>query len=262
MSKVEKFKKDSLAARMKSYEESSKTKLVPRMPVVIRIDGRAHHTFTKGLNKPFDKIYYKCIKSTMKALFMQVSNCVFGYCQSDEITLVLYPKGLETMTWFDNEVQKLTSVCASIATVEFNREFRNQVDKVFKSGRNISDKLSKAYTIKSEYGATFDARAFNVPKEDVPNNILWRVKDCHVNSISAIARSLFSAKQLHGKNREQQLQMIEEQGVNIHDNYEDGMLYGNYCLRKEYNVKVEQFHLDMMNYESIENLIDLDQYDE
>lgn len=111
--------RDDLGDRMKDYYESrSKTRLTRRMPVIIRLDGKAFHTFTKGFKKPFDMIMVKAMQETMKYLCENIQGCVLGYTQSDEITLVLvdYNK-LDTGAWFDYDVQKLCSVSASMATL-------------------------------------------------------------------------------------------------------------------------------------------------
>lgn len=116
----------NIGTRMKTfYEEVSKTKLMKRTPVAIRIDGRAFHTFTKGFNKPFDQTLMSAMQATMKYLCENIQGCVLGYTQSDEITLILvnYQK-LNSSAWFDYEVQKLCSISASMTTMAFNLYFR------------------------------------------------------------------------------------------------------------------------------------------
>ena len=121
---------DELGKRMKIYEAVSKTKLVRRMPVAIRIDGKAFHTFTRGMAKPFDEVLIKSMQETMQYLCKNIQGCVFGYTQSDEITLILVDyKELNTSAWFDNEVQKICSISASMATMAFNRAFVKNVDE-------------------------------------------------------------------------------------------------------------------------------------
>ena len=121
---------DTLGTRMKEfYENVPKTKLVRRMPVAIRIDGKAFHTFTRGFNEPFDEILIASMKETMKYLCENIQGCVLGYTQSDEITLILidYQK-LTTSAWFDYEVQKMCSIAASMATMAFNKFFQDNID--------------------------------------------------------------------------------------------------------------------------------------
>ena len=118
-----------LGKRMKEfYEQVPKIRLVRRMPVMIRIDGKAFHTFTRGFQKPFDDVLIKSMQETMKYLCENIQGCVFGYTQSDEITLVLVDyKKLTSSAWFDYEVQKMCSISASMATMIFNKVFSNNV---------------------------------------------------------------------------------------------------------------------------------------
>lgn len=116
---------DELGKRMKTnYEEIPKIKLIRRTPVIIRIDGKAFHTLTRGFRKPFDEILIKTMQETTKYLCENIQGCVFGYTQSDEISLVLIDyQRLTTSAWFDYEVQKICSIAASMATMAFNKFF-------------------------------------------------------------------------------------------------------------------------------------------
>ena len=118
--------KDNIGTRMKTfYEEIPKTKLMRRTPVAIRIDGKAFHTFTKGFIKPFDATFMTSMQTTMTHLCENIQGCVLGYTQSDEITLILVDyEHLNSSAWFDYDVQKLCSVSASMATMVFNKYFR------------------------------------------------------------------------------------------------------------------------------------------
>ena len=163
------YKKDSLGDRMKMYESVPKTHLMKRTPVIIRLDGKAFHTFTRGLNKPFDKIMVNTMIDTTYELCKNIQGCVFGYTQSDEITLVLCDyQTLNTSAWFEYQVQKMCSVAASMCTMYFNKYFRYWVDD-FKntmldteSNRKYLEVLEKKFD-----KAMFDARCFNIPKEEV-----------------------------------------------------------------------------------------------
>ena len=118
------YEKDSLGQRMKKYEAVSKTVLMTRTPVAIRVDGKSFHTFTKDLNKPFDNIFMNTMIQTMETMCTNMQNCVFGYTQSDEITFILKDyEQLNTAAWFDYEIQKLCSISASMATYYFNKFF-------------------------------------------------------------------------------------------------------------------------------------------
>jgi tRNA(His) 5'-end guanylyltransferase len=162
-----------LGDRMKRYESVSDGFLIRRMPVIGRIDGKAFHTFTRGMEKPFDKTFQERMMSVAKALCEEVQGCRLAYVQSDEISLLLvdYDK-LDTEAWFDYRVNKMNSIAGSVA--------------------------SSAMTLMYEKMALFDARFFNVPKEDVCNYFVWRQRDAVKNSINMYAQSMFSHKQLQG----------------------------------------------------------------
>jgi len=205
---------DDLGKRMKEfYEQVPKTRLVRRMPVMIRIDGKAFHTFTRGFQKPFDDILIKSMQETMKYLCENIQGCVFGYTQSDEITLVLVDyKKLTSSAWFDYEVQKMCSISASMATMAFNKIFNNNVDEL--EMINQADKYYSAI----ERGAMFDSRCFNVPKEEVTNFVYWRQLDATRNSIQMVGQANFSHKQLQGKSCNMiQDMLFTEKGINWND---------------------------------------------
>ena len=107
--------KDDLGNRMKeNYENRAKTYLLRRVPVAIRLDMKAGHSFTKGFKRPFDHLFMACMQQTMKYLCENIQGCLIGYTQSDEITLILQDyKTLTTDAWFDYSVEKLCSISAS-----------------------------------------------------------------------------------------------------------------------------------------------------
>ena len=218
---------DNLGMRMKNnYESIPKIRLMRRTPVAIRIDGKAFHTFTKGFEKPFDMVLIKSMQQTMKYLCENIQGCVFGYCQSDEITLILVDyQTLTTDAWFDYEVQKICSISASMATMAFNKFFAKNVDDYIKKERRFIkwDGVSKEEYIKTllkavEKGAMFDARCFNIPKEEVTNLIYWRQLDATRNSIQMVGQANFSHKELQNKSCNMIQDMLHEQkGINWND---------------------------------------------
>ena len=228
--------KTDLAKRMKTYEAVSKTTLVRRMPVIVRIDGRSFHTFTRGFDKPFDEVLMNAMKETMRYLCQNIQGCVLGYTQSDEITLVLVDyKKLDSSAWFDNEVQKICSVAASMATMAFNRFFSEEVADFSDNSDNIihSFDLFNAYRKAVAKGAMFDARCFNVPKEDVCNNIYWRQLDATRNSIQMVGQANFSHKQLQNKSCAQIQEMLfTEKGINWND-FSTDKKRGSCCIKTD-----------------------------
>ena len=210
---------DDLGVRMKEfYEQIPKTKLMRRTPVAIRIDGKAFHTFTRGFQKPFDTVLMKSMQETMQYLCKNIQGCVFGYTQSDEITLILVDyKKLTSSAWFDYEVQKMCSIAASMATMAFNKYFSENVDK-YNSDPESSGIQANWYLVAREKGAMFDARVFNIPKEEVTNLVYWRQLDAARNSIQMVGQANFSHSELQNKtcNDIQDMLMLQK-GINWND---------------------------------------------
>lgn len=215
-----KFDKDSLGNRQKSYEHASKSWLVPREPVILRVDGRAFHTFTRGMSKPFDQVLGRTMKRVMQALCEEIQNCVFGYTQSDEITLVLAIRDrVKTQPYLAGSIQKAVSLTASKATRYFNLFFREE---------DTQGIYTKKYDL-----AEFDCRAFNIPEWDVINNLIWRQQDAVRNSIESAAQAVFSSTQIYKKNcSELQDMMLIEKGINW-NNYSPYEKQGACCYRVE-----------------------------
>lgn len=233
-----------LAKRMKEYESVSKTKLIRRMPVIIRIDGRAFHTFTKGFKRPFDEVLIKSMQDTMKYLCENIQNCVLGYHQSDEITLLLVDyKELNTSPWFDNEVQKICSITASMTTMVFDKCFQKYVKEFGATipyyGTIYPCDAESAVYMKNlnraiEKGAMFDARCFNIPKDDVTNNFYWRQLDATRNSIQMVGQAHFSHRELQNKNcNEIQDMLFSKKGINWND-FATPLKRGSCCIKETY----------------------------
>lgn len=228
----------ALAKRMKKYEAVPKNTLMRRTPVIIRVDGRAFHTFTKGFQKPFDDVLMRAMQDTMKYLCENIQGCVLGYTQSDEITLILTDyKKLNSEAWFDYEVQKMCSIAAGMATLEFNRRFKHYSIMYANSkpeGAVTSDEITRQFGVYAKAvnkGAMFDARVFNLPKEEVTNNIYWRQLDASRNSIQMLGQANFSHRELLNKTCNQiQDMLMTQHGINWNDM---GTSYkrGSCCVR-------------------------------
>ena len=205
---------DKIGDRFKEYYENrSKTYLTRRTAVIIRIDGCHFHTFCRGLQKPFDPIFIKTMQETTKSLCENIQGCKIGYVESDEISLLLTDYDtLQTDAWFDYSVQKICSVSASMATLFFNKYWQKNITKT--TDKEYYEVLKK----KSELGAYFDARAFNLPKEEVANYFIWRQNDATRNSIQSLAQANFSQKQIHSLNNSQlQDKLHGEKDINWND---------------------------------------------
>lgn len=217
MSRIE--DKDSLGSRMKRYEEVSKSILPIRSYVIIRIDGCHFHTYTKGFRKPFDNGILNAMRKATEYVANNIQGCKFAYTQSDEASFLLTDfEELNTSAWFDNQVQKIVSVSASLFTAKFNQEITNSL-------------------IKTSSLATFDSRVFALPnKTEVMNYFLWRIKDAERNSLAGLCQSLYSHKQLAGKKAKDQQELLFQKGINWND-FDESLKRGTIFLVKE-NMKI------------------------
>jgi tRNA(His) 5'-end guanylyltransferase len=230
--------KTTLGDRMKNnYENISRYYLTRRMPIITRIDGKSFHTFTKGFKKPFDDILIKTMQDTMKYLCENIQGCVLGYTQSDEISLVLVDYAeLTTDAWFGNNLQKMCSVSASMATLAFNKAFTRNISK--QSKRFYTEYLEEkdasyieTLEIAMNKGAMFDSRVFTIPKEEVCNYMLWRQQDATRNSILSVGQANFSHKDLHGKSCNNiQDMLMTQKGINWND-YDTTLKRGSCCIK-------------------------------
>lgn len=213
---------DELGNRMKSYERTeTNRRLDLTKPMYARIDGRAFHTLTKNMSKPFDKnISYAMIEATK--YLTKETNARIGYTQSDEISLIWkisppahykeIPENIRNVMpmrfIFDGKIQKLTSILASMATVIFNKELN-------------TDKLP-----------IFDARIFNLPTEvEAANCLLWRTLDARKNAIHSLARKHFTHKEIQNKSQIDMLNMLKEINVDI-ETYPKAFTDGTFIQRR------------------------------
>jgi len=206
MSKPE---KDSLGDRMKGYEDAYRVYLTGRLPLIIRIDGKAFHTYTRGFIRPFDPDFMELMLKTTLELCEEIQGVKLAYWQSDEISLLITDYDtLTTQAPYDKNLQKLTSISASIATAAFNYEANQANNRMFEYV--TQDKFKPK--------ACFDSRAFVLPHAEVCNYFLWRQQDATRNSINSVGQSQFSPKQLHGLSTDMvQDLLFKEKGINWND---------------------------------------------
>ena len=178
-------------------------------------DGKSFHNFTKGFKRPYDEVFHEAMNNTMKYLCANIQGCKFGYTQSDEITLLLTDYDtLTTDAWFGYSVQKMCSIAASMATLTFNKYFRDAINKKFTGTIEDFDHF-KALSIARDKGAMFDARCFNIPVSEISNCFLWRFLDCYRNSVQMLGQTYFSHNELHKLNSSQiQEKLFQERGIN------------------------------------------------
>lgn len=187
----------SLGDRMKGYESCTCSPLPINTPVILRVDGRAFHTFARRFEKPFDNTLIEMMNEVARALMNEIMNARFAYIQSDEISILIYDK-VDSDVWFGNKPQKMTSISAAIASV-------------------VATNFLVEHGIKHGNKALFDSRVFSIPEKDVTNYFIWRQRDWERNSIQLLAREYFSHKELHGKNTSDIHEMLHKKGVNWND---------------------------------------------
>jgi tRNA(His) guanylyltransferase len=205
---------DSLGDRMKMYEMAEAgRRLMPLVPVLARIDGRAFHSFTRGMRRPYDEDFSAAMIETTAALVHETNACM-GYTQSDEITLAWHSTDLKSQIWFDGRVCKMTSQLAAWATLEFYLA--------------ITRRLPECGSRKP----TFDARVWTVPnRTEAANVFVWREWDATKNSISMAAQSVCSHRELHGKHGGEMQEMLFQKGINWND-YPAYFKRGTYVQRR------------------------------
>lgn len=210
-----------LGDRMKAYEKVNNHVLTIKTPVLLRIDGRCFHSFTRGFVKPFDKRLILAMQLTAEDLMKLSGNCVLAYVQSDEISVVLKDwQAHETQPFFDNKVQKLSSIFSSMATSSFIRNW-------FAITGDLVD-------------VQFDARCWNLPKDEVANYFHWRQQDWTRNSIQMLARSKFSQKELQGKNQSEMHEMLWSKHDINWDKLDTHLKRGTFLYKKDGKVFIDK----------------------
>ena len=225
---------DNLGDRMKEfYEDRAKTYLPRRTHVIIRVDGKAFHTYTKGLKRPFDKDLQADMDETARYMCENIQGAKMGYVQSDEISIVLTDfDSLTTDAWYSYSVQKMCSVAAALATAKFNqlRLIRNCDN----ADGDLRENMLTDYEIAKQTLALFDARVFSIPEaEEVANYFVWRQKDAIRNSVSMAAQSMFSHKDLEGVSSVQKKEWLKEHKSIDWESYQTGFKRGRAIVREK-----------------------------
>lgn len=248
--------------RMKQYENCYRIYLPRRSAIIVRLDMRAGHNFTKGFLRPYDKIFSSCMRYTMRKLCENMSGARFGYHQSDEISIVLADyENINTEPWFSNNLQKIVSISASMAALFFKEQLNQIIFDLLYSWSNLDwnnkeemkaneDRLRELYgmpprgeewdryvdtiqTANSQRMATFDSRAFILPREEVVNYFYFRQLDCIRNSIQMAGQSNFSHRELQNKNcNEIQEMLFSQKGINWAKDYSPEFRNGSACYKK------------------------------
>lgn len=246
---------DDLGDRMKDqYEDRTRYLLPRRTYTIIRLDGKAFHTYTRGLQKPFDSGLYEDMDRAIIAMIKDIQGAVFAYTQSDEISILLTDFGTpQTSAWFDGNLQKICSVSASMITAEFNRfrarRWRKELEATMLLAKHgMSDEATEHSGFCDEDNCTFkvahfDSRVFTIPDPtEVMNYFIWRNKDCSRNSVSMVAQANFSHKELQGKSTADLHEMLHTKGVNWATAFSDGEKNGRIIVKEEYDAPATETH--------------------
>lgn len=255
-----KIKKDSLGDRQKQYELVQEHYLVPKMTFIVRVDGKAFHTYTRGFKKPFDSLMGDTMLEVTKHLCEDIPGAVFGYTQSDEITIVCrYTDRIVSQAWYGGRVEKIIAITASKATRYFNKIFTEKtmefsmkckkesaevckaIGKYGKDSTEVkelqskmdldNEKLCKTY-IRKMGNAEFDSRVFNVPEWDCINNVIWRQQDATRNSVEMVGHVHFSAKQLNKVNVDNlKYKLLTEKGIDWETDFNTYQKFGACCFK-------------------------------
>lgn len=183
---------DSLGDRMKRYERAHDIALPQRMPVILRVDGRAFHSWTRRMTRPFDEVLIGWMNEVAIDLCKETDGAQLAFVQSDEVSVLVHNyKRHASMPWLQNRLQKLCSIAGSIASARL--------------------------TLLSRRIAQFDARAFVLPESEVANYFLWRQQDATRNSLQMLTRSLYSHAEVDGKDQAAMQEMCWQKGHNWND---------------------------------------------
>lgn len=244
-----------LGVRMKQYENLTRFDLDKNLPLIIRIDGNAFHTFTRGFRKPFDKLLKQAMEQTSAYLVERIPGAQMAYHQSDEISILVTPNKLsnnEYTTWFSNNLNKIVSITASMATLKFNKVFNEFVEAINEDFPVDLEIKQEELDIRAKYeesrnnGALFDSRVFTIPKDEVDNYFIWRQQDAIKNSISMVAQSMFSHKSLQGVNGKQMIERMRvEKGIIYEETYSVSERRGSVIHRlepKEFVKEIKQYN--------------------
>lgn len=208
---------DGLGDRCKSFEMAEAGRRAMRgLPLLARLDGRAFHTFTRGLRRPYDEAMSRCMTETARFL-VQEMNARVGYTQSDEITLAWYEPSQSAAEYaFDGRFQKLASVLAGMASARF------------------CQLVGQLLPAKADEVPHFDCRVWQVPTlEDARDVFIWREDDATKNSITMAASAYYSDRELHGKDSAVKQELLWEKGVNWND-YPGFFKRGTYLQRRSF----------------------------
>ena len=237
----------SLSERMKTYEDTSQYKFTPSMPVVIRVKCANSSTLTKNFKRPFDRVFGRTMRQTVKALSEAIPNCFFDYTYADEVNLLVTDYNTKNKVCYNNNIQKIVSMSASIMTVMFNKFFAQNVSFTDKTRWRYSSHLDEAI---------FESKAFVIPKEEVVNYFVWRQYNAFRKTVDSVALSEFSEDELKNTTlNEKQNMLLQQKEIDVGQIYAERRHGFCVCLTKAGWVVDLDIPLFSQKREYIENFL-------
>lgn len=194
------MKFDDLDKRMRVFETASDQCVLPNMYMVARIDGRSFTRLTKELHnfkRPFDETFRDLMIETTKHLLESDFNIIYGYTQSDEISLLF----ALNESLFGRKLRKFNSVLAGEASAKFS-------------------------LLLGDIGV-FDCRISQIPTKDlVVDYFRWRNEDAFKNALGAHSywklrangKSVNEATNtLHGMSVADKNELLFKNGINFNE---------------------------------------------
>ena len=228
---------DNFGDRMKSYENVFRYYLPARLPLIVRLDMRAGHTYTRNFVRPYDSIFHYVMVETAIALCHDISGAKLAYTQSDEISiLITNDDSIATQPWFDNNLQKIVSLTAAQASITFQNTMRELVEKYNYYNKEEYDFFKQTY-LSGLNKVMFDSRAFILPPHEINNYFYWRQTDWRRNSINMLARTYFSQKQLQNKSCDEMMEMLREKNADWYSQ-SNWKKYGACIVKQEVEMSI------------------------
>jgi tRNA(His) guanylyltransferase len=228
----------SLTTRMKGYEDAFRYYFTKRTPLIVRLDGKSFSTWTKPL-ETFDMRMSNWMQEAVKYAMAEIQGCVFAFSVSDEISLFLRDwDKLTTCAWFDNNLQKIASVSASLVTAKFNETVKDS-----------------GYRLNNGKLATFDSRAFTLPKDEVVNYFIWRQHEGIRNSVQMLGQELFGHAAIKGMNNNEVKRKIEIEKPEQSWDKLDPIFRHGFAIRKDEDAITTSVPLFKEDRQYIEDLI-------
>lgn len=209
---------EALGDKHKKYEGMNQQYFMPMLPIMVRLDGKAFHTFTKGLARPYDARMSHCMAVAAKAV-LEITQGLIAYTQSDEITVIIPAQ--ENM-FYGGRRDKINSVLAAAASVAFNKAIAIHIPE------------------KAHLDPVFDCRSWQYPTDDLcVESLLWRETDATRNSLTMACSAVYKQHELQHKGFVDQHNMLHEKGINW-NNYPNFFKRGSYFAKRKFTKQIDE----------------------